>query len=283
MRFLILLGLLMPAWVVAETSLWRVSHGNAELFIGGTIHVLSRRDYPLPPEFENAYGKADRLVLETDLSVMAKPEMQRQLLQRLRYGPGESLRTRLSAEAYRALAQYCADAGIPMAVLQGFKPPMAVLMLTLAELKRLGLAESGVDDFFNRRARRDGKTVTGLETPIQQVDVIVRMGAGHENELILSTIKEMQELPSVMQRLKAAWRQGDLETLKQVGIVPMRTEYPALYEDLLVRRNQTWLPEIVAMLTTPERELILVGALHLAGRDGVLAQLRRRGYTVKPY
>ena len=237
----------------------------------------------MPLEFENAFGKADRLVLETDLSVMAKPEIQQQLLQRLRYGPGESLQTGLSADAYRALVRYCADAGIPMAVLQGFKPPMAVLTLTLAELRRLGLAASGVDDFFYRRARRDGKTVTGLETPGQQVDVIVRMGAGHENELILSTIKEMKELPDVMQRLKAAWRKGDLETLKQVGIVPMRTEYPALYEDLLVRRNQAWLPEIVAMLTTPERELILVGALHLAGRDGVLAQLRRRGFKVEPY
>ena len=283
MRYLILVGLLMPGWVCSETSLWRVSDGNAEIFIGGTVHVLSQSDYPLPPEFDQAYQKADTLVLETDLGALAKPETQLQLMQRLFYRDGMTLQTVLNEEAYKALQQYCAKVGIPVESLSSFKPPMVVITLMMAELQRLGLAESGVDDYFNRKARTEGKTLESLETLEQQLYALERMGQGQENELILSTLKELQELPAMMQNMKAAWSRGDLDTLAQIGIAPMQTEYPEIYEDLLVKRNEAWLPKITAMLASPERELILVGALHLAGSDGILEQLRRRGYTVENY
>lgn len=39
-------ALLIAGPVYSETSLWRVSKGDAELFIGGTIHLLSAFDYP---------------------------------------------------------------------------------------------------------------------------------------------------------------------------------------------------------------------------------------------
>ena len=224
MRYLILLGLLMPGWVCSETSLWRVSDGNAELFIGGTVHLLSRSDYPLPPEFEQAYQKANTLVLETDMGALARPEAQLQLMQRLLYSDGVTLQTALNEEAYKALQQYCTKRGIPIESLQAFKPPMVVITLMMAELQRLGLAESGVDDFFNRKAQAEGKTLKGLETLEQQLDALERMGQGHENELILSTLKELRELPAMMQSMKAAWRKGDLGSLEQIGIAPMQTE-----------------------------------------------------------
>jgi uncharacterized protein YbaP (TraB family) len=30
-------------------------------------------------------------------------------------------------------------------------------------------------------------------------------------------------------------------------------------------------------------ELVLVGSLHLSSKDGLLAQLKKRGYKIKPY
>ncbi|MCK5120492.1 MAG: TraB/GumN family protein, partial [Methylococcales bacterium] len=73
MRYLILLCLLASFNVFSETSLWRVSKGKSELFIGGTIHILSANDYPLPVEFERAYKMSDQIVFETDLAAMARP------------------------------------------------------------------------------------------------------------------------------------------------------------------------------------------------------------------
>jgi len=50
---------------------------------------------------------------------------------------------------------------------------------------------------------------------------------------------------------------------------------------LLVARNDDWLPQIQRMLSDAPVELILVGSLHLAGPDSVLAKLTAKGYTVE--
>ena len=78
-----------------------------------------------------------------------------------------------------------------------------------------------------------------------------------------------------------AWRAGDLETLERLSGVPMREQSPEFYQTLLVQRNEAWLPQIESMVASTEVELVLVGALHLAGEDGLLAMLTRRGYTVR--
>ncbi len=74
---------------------------------------------------------------------------------------------------------------------------------------------------------------------------------------------------------------GVATTLSEIGIAPFRNEFPAIHQALLVDRNNAWMPQIEAMLKTSEVEFVLVGALHLAGDDGLLSQLSARGYKVR--
>ncbi len=57
MRLSILLCLLLSFQVFAQTSLWKVSNADSILYLGGTIHLLSPDDYPLPEEFLMAYQR----------------------------------------------------------------------------------------------------------------------------------------------------------------------------------------------------------------------------------
>lgn len=281
MRYLILLCLTIPFHTFAETSLWRVSKGDNELFIGGTIHVLSASDYPLPIEFEQAYQQSHVVVFETDLAAMSLPETQLELLQRVMYKNGRTLKDDLSAETYKALVDYVASAGLMIEALNQFKPPMVMITLLMNELQQLGMADTGVDSFFNQKAIADGKSIGELESVQVQLDVIANMGKGHEDELILSTITEMKELPAIMDEMKQAWRQGDMNTLEKIGISEMKADYPELYQLLLVKRNNAWIPKIEAMLATSEKELVLVGTLHLVADEGVISRLRSLGYEVE--
>ncbi len=283
MRILILLCLILPAQAFSDTSLWRISKNGAELFIGGTVHVLGKNDYPLPQEFGQAYQKAQMLVLETDLNGMKKPEMQGRFLQKLMYPKGEMLKNHLKPATYSALEYYLKGLNIPVNTVQQFKPTLVMLTLMMAELQRLGLAESGVDEFFNQKALAEGKTLGQLETVEKQLEVLVNISEGHEDEVILSTLDDLKTLPKTMKDLKSAWRSGNLAQMEVLGIEPMRKDYPAIYQTLLVERNLKWLPQIEAFLTTPETELILVGAAHLAGKEGLLAQLRQHGYKVEAF
>ncbi len=281
MRYLILLCLLVPFQTFAETSLWRVSKGDSELFIGGTIHVLSTADYPLPEEFERAYKKSEVIVFETDLVAMGQLDVQKKLLQRVMYQPGKSLRDDLNEKTYQALVDYTASSGILIEALSQFKPPMVMITLVMSELQRLGMANTGVDNYFNSKALADGKKLAELESVDAQLDIIENMGKGQENELIMSTIEEMKELRSTMVGMKMAWRKGDVKQLEAIGILPMKADFPKLYRSLLVDRNNSWIPKIEALLVTPETEFVLVGALHLVANEGVISKLRALGYDVQ--
>jgi uncharacterized protein YbaP (TraB family) len=80
-----------------------------------------------------------------------------------------------------------------------------------------------------------------------------------------------------------AWRQGDDAALDRSGSADMRERYPKLYQQLLVDRNRAWLPKIETLLqpAASGNALVVVGALHLVGRDGLVAMLQARGYRVQ--
>lgn len=266
--------------VQAQSSVWEIEKDGRQLFIGGTIHVLSADDYPLPRQFDLAYDNSDSVVLETDIGRLRSPEFQQLALGEMIYTDGTNLRSLLKDETYQDLEAFCATRGIPAATLMMFKPGMVAMTLTLLELRRLGLMGAGVDSHFSGRADRDGKEVGQLETVEQQLSFLAAMGAGREDELIRYTLRDIGTLPELLESIKVAWRSGDLETLDEMTLMPLKQEFPELYRILLVNRNNAWVPMIESMFNSDEVELVLVGALHLVGEQGLLEQLIDRGYSV---
>ncbi len=285
MRFIIILilSLFLLEFGRAETMLWQVHKGERQLFIAGTVHMLSESDYPLPEEYERAYAQSKILVFETDLSKVNDPSFQKKLFRAASYQDGRTLKSVLNTETYAALEQYCREIGFPIASITQFKPGMVSMTLAMLEVQRLGLAGIGVDQFFYERARRDRKDVAGLEGVEDQLNFIAHMGEGQENELILNTMKEVRETSKLIGEMKSAWRSGQLKKMETLTVSPMKKTYPKLYQMLLVDRNEAWLPQITHFLSTPEVEMVLVGSAHLVGTEGLLEQLRERGYEVKQF
>jgi uncharacterized protein YbaP (TraB family) len=76
-----------------------------------------------------------------------------------------------------------------------------------------------------------------------------------------------------------AWRTGDQKSLTDTLALLAQAD-PAGYEALITKRNQAWLPAIERALTEKGTTFVTVGATHLIGPDGLVAQLRAHGYTV---
>jgi uncharacterized protein YbaP (TraB family) len=158
---------------------------------------------------------------------------------------------------------------------------MLAITLTVIEMQRLGLLGSGVDEFFLLRTINDQKEVGQLETADEQLNFLAALGEGQENEAISSSLRDIQTLPALMQATKDAWRRGDNQKLYEVSLAPIQNQFPGAYQALMVKRNNAWIPKIEAMLATNDVELVLVGALHLVGDDGLLALLAARGYEIQ--
>ena len=265
----------------AESSVWTVEKDGNRLFLGGTVHLLTDSDYPLPPVYENAYKQSVKLVLETDMQKLQSPEFQSTMMRELSYADGRNLRQVVKKSTYQALEQFFTRRGIPMTDVVGFKPGMVATMMTMVELQRLGLVGTGVDAYYNAKSINDQKQLGQLESVETQLAFIANMGARQVDEMLLYTLSDIEQLPELMKTMKHAWRQGDMAKLKEVGITPFKNEFPDIYRALLVDRNNAWMPQIEAMAKTSEVEFILVGALHLAGDEGLLSQLAARGYKVR--
>ena len=57
----------------AKSPVWRISKDRNHVFIGGTIHVLSKSDFPLPEAFDSAFNNSNLLVLEADVQKLQTP------------------------------------------------------------------------------------------------------------------------------------------------------------------------------------------------------------------
>ena len=277
---ILLLLCMMPVLASAESSVWKISKGDDYLYLGGTIHILSKADFPLPDEFNQAYQDADTVVLEADVSTANSLEVQRRVLMETTYSGDGSVIQDLSADTVQMLKDHLETRGIPPSSLFRFKPGMLSITLTVLELQQLGFTEAGVDQHFLDRARNDGKSLGYLESADDQIDFLINMGKGHGDALMRHTLLEMEKLPRYMDDLRAGWRQGDLSRLEANGLDSWVSQFPQIYDTLLVDRNRNWIPEIERLMGTDEIELVLFGALHLVGEDGVLAMLENRGYRI---
>jgi uncharacterized protein YbaP (TraB family) len=281
MRIFLALLLIVSGPAFAKTSVWRVQKGGHTAYIGGTIHVLRQSDYPLPKEFLQAYKHSDVVVFETDLRKAKSKEFQQKMLARVSQKNGKMLQDEISPTAYRSLARYCQSNNLSLDALNKFRASMVSITLVVVELAKLGISTQGVDAYFDARAGKDGKAVGELETPEEQLQFIVDMGKGNESQLILSTLEDMKEMKSMIQKTISSWRAGDTKKLADSLNGDLKNKYANLYQNMVVKRNNNWIPKIEKMLDSDPVEFILVGSGHVIGQDGLLEQLKSRGYKIE--
>ena len=265
----------------ASSPVWKVSKGGTHIYIGGTVHLLSKEDYPLPQAFEKAYHDSQVICFEVDISQINTIEFAQKLMVKNMYLGDDDITKHLKPETVKRLKKFLQSKNMTLDGLKKMKPGFLALMLTTTEMQRLGMGESGVDQFYSDKAVKDKKRIAALETADAQIELISKMGAGNEDELIIHTIEELHEVADVLDATKAAWRKGDMKGLEIASLDSWKDDFPELYKELVVDRNNNWLPQIKDMLKSKEVEFVMVGALHLSGKPGVLAQLRKAGFTVK--
>ncbi|MGP9799855.1 TraB/GumN family protein [Rheinheimera sp. NSM] len=274
-------ALLFTLSVTAQTSVWQVSKAEQTLYIAGTVHLLPPQQFPLPAEFAAAYRQADTLVFETDVRELETAQGMQLLMQQAMYKDGRKLSGVLSAATYQQLQQYAHTQGVDLTPLNGFKPDFVLLTLMQVALQKAGMAGEGVDMYFLKQAVTDKKPLLFLETVEQQLSMLLNISANNEDAFVQQNLQQLSELEAELTKIIAAWRSGDTDTMAELAMAFTDTpEGKQFYEALLVQRNKNWLPQIQQMLATPEVELVLVGALHLAGEDNVLQLLREQGYNI---
>lgn len=268
--------------VWAQSSVWEASYKGNRVLLGGTVHMLKASDYPLPEEYPAALEVSDVVVFETDMMAMEDPAFGMKVAQAMMLPAGTTLESTLKPETWQALQAFAADSGFPLMQFQVFNPAFVSITMTVLEMQKLGFAE-GVDKYYFDQARKLEKSTQTLETPDEQLQLLLSMADVDPDEMIAVTLKDLETLPEMLDDTVAAWRSGDADKLDSLMGERMRTEVPELYDVMITKRNRNWTEQILAMLKSPETEFVLVGAMHLAGEDSLQSMLKDEGVEVRQY
>ena len=265
----------------AEHTLWKLQGKSNTVYLLGSVHMLPPDSYPLPPALEKAGADSGKLVLEALKEDVESSETQLAMLAKGMYQDGSTLQEHISEEAGKLLLERAEEAGVPIQALERMKPWMAGLTLVALEMNKHGFdVNHGVDRYFEGKAKEAGKKIEGLESATYQIDLFVKLTENLGEELLLQTLKESNQLMEMLDEMVTAWKKGDTAKLESI-ILDSFKEYPEIKERILVERNRNWIPKIEGYLSEEQNVLVVVGAAHLIGEDGVVEMLRAKGHQVE--
>lgn len=287
LNLLLLVALVAPVWakdttnaVATKHSAWKVQGENCSVHLLGSVHVLKAEHYPLPAVFEGAFSNACIVLFETDIGEMMKPESQFKLTARAQLPEGQTLKDVLTGKTYAGLLRHLKDSGMPEAMISRFKPGFVVMMLAMVELQKEGFnPASGMDLYFYKRTKKEGKTVRGLESLDFQMDLICNLSNAEGEALIKSTLADMKDAKTKFAELIVAWQAGDGAAIEKL-LNQAQKEDPAIMKKFLTDRNLAWVPQIEELAKGTNNAAVIVGAGHLVGKDGVVELLKQKGYKV---
>ncbi len=268
--------------VAASTrhTLWKVQGQTNTLYLMGSIHVLKQENYPLPAPLENAFSNAQVAVFETDIGQMSSPDIAFQLMSKAQLPEGQTLQDQLTPATYALLTNHAADAGMPLIMLQSFQPGFAAMLIEVSEMQKIGLdPEYGLDEYFFKRAKKEGKDIVPLETLDFQIGLVTGFSK-EEGELIMkTTLEEIDQTKKELNEMLAAWQTGDADKLAKL-LNEVQSKAPAIFKRLVTDRNRTWVPKLEGLMRSGKNVVVIVGAGHLVGPEGVVELLKKKGLKV---
>ncbi len=282
MRTLALLLIAVATAAAADDSpfLWRVQGPRAVHYLQGSVHMLPDEAAQTPPALESAYNAAEGLVFESDIAALASPELQAQLLDSAKDPDG--LRSKIKPALYQKLQKRAAEWEMPSNICDAFKAWFCAMTMEVLSATHAGFSpENGIDQRFFARAQADAKSISWLEEPSQQLGLFTDMPDALGAQFLAATLDELTDASLGPDLLLKTWQTGDIAGMEKV-LRDFRTRYPEAYVRLLANRNQAWLPKLSKIIASEHTQLVIAGAAHWIGPDGVIAALKARGYDVKP-
>ncbi len=136
-----------------------------------------------------------------------------------------------------------------------------------------------MDMYFQSYAHKHRKKVIGLERVQTQIDALFSPPLKRQAEQLEKFVSEKDSAVTDIIELMHLYRTADYDNLRRM----MYDEdfSPAEIKSLLTDRNNAWM-QLLPQIMSNQSTFIAVGAMHLAGSDGLVDQLKSKGYKVTP-
>lgn len=260
-----------------NSLLWKISGRGISQpsYLFGTVHMICPQDFFLTPSAKASFAQAKTVYLEVNLEDASAPM---KLLELVQLANGRTLNSFFDSADYALLRQFVHDTlQMDIHYLERYKP---IMLYSLLSSRILPCAkEQAYEMEFVQMAKDQKKPVRGLERLEDQVAVFDSISAGEQASMIMDVVRNYNAQKTDFSHLIEVYKSQNIDSLYKM--VEESPDTKVNQDLLLFSRNRKWIP-IISGAVRQGPCFIAVGAGHLGGPQGLIALLRKQGYTVKP-
>lgn len=261
-----------------NSLLWEVSGNGLKepSYLFGTFHLMCKADILFSTQLTNVFANVDKVYMEMD---MDDPAILMGGVLLMNMKNGTTLEQLYSAAAYKKVSSYFSDSlHLPLAFIQQIKPFFleALLFPKMMPCKSI----SGVEEELVKMAKLKKKEIRGLETMDFQAAVFDSIPYQKQAIELLKAIDSMAVYQSEFDAMTAVYKNQQLAAMENLFNTTSfgRQDHQDL---LLYDRNNNWVQQL-KLIMPQTKVFVAVGAAHLIGKKGLIALLRKQGFSVKP-
>ncbi len=263
-----------------NSLLWEISGNGLKKpsYLFGTHHLIGAKFADTMKVLQEKFKSTDAVVGEIVMDSTTQTKMAPFLVMK-----NNTLDSLLTKSEYKEVEDYfkSKQPGFKLKQLNNFKPAMVAIMMMLFErpdmLKDVG---EGMDDSFQKYAKKNGKSLYGLETAEYQGALLFDSDLQKQKKALLKSIREVGKSKQKMEELKTYYITQDIDKLTEL-FKNQDEENKEFMTELLKNRNKRWLAQLPALMEN-QSLFIAVGAGHLVGTEGLIKGLQLKGYILKP-
>ena len=260
----------------ASSLLWKIS-GNglkAPSYIFGTFHIMCKSDFTVSPKLEEKirnvkqfYGELDMDDPGLQLSLMSKMRLQETSLSRL-----------LGETDYKAVSDsFQQITGMSLQLFNQFSPFIPLSLLTINSIRCADKVQPETE--FVKIAKDNQLPILGLETIDDQINAINQQPLDSQILAFKKTVLKYDSVQQMMMKMIDVYKQNNTDKIYRFVIDNGNTD--DFETAMLITRNKNWIP-VIKKAVAVNPSFFAVGAAHLGGKQGVIALLKKEGYTLTP-
>ncbi len=264
----------------SNSLLWEISGNGLKKpsYLFGTHHLIPAKFADTMKVLQEKLKSADAVVGEIVMDSTIQKRMAPFLMMK-----NNTLDSLLTKAEFKEVEDYfkTRQPGFELKELNNYKPAMVSLMIMLFDnpdmLKDVG---EGLDNSFQNYAKKNAKSLIGLETAEYQAALLFDGDLEKQKKALLKSVREIAKSKQKMQELKTYYLTQNIDKLTDFFKI-QDEETKEFMTELLKNRNKRWLDQLPTLMQN-QSLFIAVGAGHLVGSEGLIKGLQLKGYVLKP-
>jgi uncharacterized protein YbaP (TraB family) len=261
--------------------LWKLSSGEKNVFLLGSVGYGTSDMYPLPESLMDAFTGSNVLVIANEIDAGGDAAAKKaEVVAKGSYSDGSTLQSHVKPATWQRVLDLAKTLNISEETISSQRPWMAALTLKSAALKQAGFDDKLSIDKTFIKAAETLKPVIEIDSFENQVKLYEQMPDAEQEQILLRAIYEADNKNEYFKLLIDAWKKGDADSVDITvrRVLDSLPKSEKSWEDKRNARNEAIADKISEMAADGRIYFIIVDAKQVAGEKGILALLQAKGF-----